>query len=502
MSAPLFASLWLPRFHLQVAVRGLGLPLTAEVAVLDGHFSNAQEADRKGRILQASIAAEQQGIRAGMTPSQARARLPKLRMLHRSAAEETRAQEELLETALRWTPDYEATAPGLCLLEFTHVRGMDRQCEACGQRLHEALARQELEAQLGFAANPDLATLAARVARPVLIVGSEPGAEARLLHELPLATVNPSPEMAGLLHLWGVRTLGQLARLPRAEVARRLGMEGLLLHDMANGGCDRLLRHVRLPVAYRQETELEHPLESLEPLMFTLGGMVENLCARLAGDWLVASSLILELKLLDRDAWQRTLRVAEPTRDSDLLLRLLHTCLENFTASAPILGVALELTPVHASQHQAALFERTLRDPNRLAETLSQLEALAGAGNVGKPRLLPSLRPQSFTLVNFLEPIAAGPLVEEKLTHGLPLRWFRPVRQVKVMVDRGRPASLQTEGRTLFIHEARGPWLLSGDWWDPMPWQREVWEVAASDGTLYQLAKEKGERWVLDGVFG
>jgi len=499
--SPLYAAVWLPRFQLQVALRGLGLPMTAEVVVLDGSFSSALDAERKGRILQASVTAESLGIGAGMTPSQAQARCPKLRVLHRVAAGEERAQQELLQAALQWTPDYESTAPGLCLLEFTRVRGLWQRREACGRQLHEWLAGRELEARIGFASNPELAGLAAQAARPVLIVGEEAGAEAQLLSDLPISALGPTAPLAQLLRLWGVRTLGQFARLPRAEVARRLGNEGLLLWDMAAGGRDRLLRRVRPASGYREEMELEHAVESLEPLLFVLRRMLENLCERLAGDWLVASALALELRFQDQTSHQRTLRVAEPTRDVGLLLRVIYTHLENLTTTAPILAVVLELTPTRPAQQQTALFERTLRDPNRFAETLAQLEALVGQGNVGKARLLPSRRPNAFTLVNFLAPAAPGLLPEERPAHGLPLRCFRPSRQVTVLLRRGQPATLQTGGQTLTITQARGPWLLSGDWWDHAPWQREIWEIAASDGALYQLAKE-GSRWVLDGVFG
>lgn len=52
------------------------------------------------------------------------------------------------------------------------------------------------------------------------------------------------------------------------------------------------------------------------------------------------------------------------------------------------------------------------------------------------------------------------------------------------------------------ITEAKGPWLMSGDWWDRHGWAREVWEVSTVNGALYQLAWEKNGGWVLDGTFG
>jgi len=49
----------------------------------------------------------------------------------------------------------------------------------------------------------------------------------------------------------------------------------------------------------------------------------------------------------------------------------------------------------------------------------------------------------------------------------------------------------------------RGPWLVSGDWWEPGTlWSRREWDVQLGDGTLYRLASQHpGHRWVLDGVY-
>ena len=92
----------------------------------------------------------------------------------------------------------------------------------------------------------------------------------------------------------------------------------------------------------------------------------------------------------------------------------------------------------------------------------------------------------------------------DTLASGLPLRRFRPSREVQVELHEGRPTAMQMqtpEHKLVFIRESSGPWFLSGDWWDATAWQRELWEVSGEDGCLYQLAKER-ERWVVEGVFG
>ena len=506
-TTPIYAAVWLPRFQLQAALRAAPLPKRAPVAVLDSDLTlSASEAERSGHVLHANPLAERGGVVPGMTASQAQARCNGLLLIQRLPEEERRAHADLMRCASHWTPHYESTAPGLCVLEVSRVRSLRGRLESCGANMRQWLAGCGLQAQVGFAGNLDMACLAARAASPVLVLHDAKGQEAALLRQLPVAVLQPTASVAAVLHLWGIRTLAELAALPRQEVAARLGLEGAMLWDMAAGGRERLLRLVRPEVAYRQLMELEHPVESLEPLLFLLRRMLDALCAQLAGAWLVAAAEKVVLKFENDQVHERTIHLAEPTRVADLLLRVLHTHLEGLSAAAPICVVTLELTPVAPAARQSLLFQRGLRNPNRFAETLGQLEALLGAGRVGRPHLLPSRRPGAFVVKNYLEtPVLskddAPQPPAESITHGLPLRWYRPPRAVTVWSREGRPAAMQLAVGTLRIIEAHPPSLLSGDWWDRHSWSREVWEIAASDGALYQLAREK-QGWVLDGIFG
>ncbi len=511
----MYAALWLPRFQLQAALRAQPAPWRKPLAVLDSDLHAATPeggvAEHTGQVLHASPLAERGGIVPGMTASQAQARCSGLILMHRLPEEESRAHADLLRCASHWSPHYESTAPGLCVMEVSRVRNMRGRLEACGENMRQWLAQCGLQAQVGFAANLDLACLAVRATNGVLVLqhaGAASGEDASLLQTLPVSVLQPTAALAEVLHLWGIRTLADLAALPRQQVAARLGMEGLLLWDIAAGGRERLLRLVRPEVSYAQTMELEHAVESLEPLLFLLRRMLDTLCARLAEAWLVASAERLTLKFENDQVHERVIQLAEPTRQAELLLRVLHTHLDGLTATAPIRQVSLVLTPSAPAPRQSLLFQRSLRNPNRFAETLAQLEALLGAGNVGRPMLLPSRRPGAFVLGNYLEDAPSQPSSKndtpppaESITHGLPLRWRRPPCRITVMLRQGTPVAMHTPEGRLDITQSNAFCLLSGDWWDQHSWNREVWEVAASDGALYQIAREKSG-WVLDGIFG
>lgn len=494
------AAIFIPRFSIQAVLRASGLNAGVPIALLED-VGGAQKG--KDTVLQVNEAAERAGAHAGMTATQAQARCSQISFLHRDAEAEALAQAQLLGCAERWSPDYESTEAGLCVLDLTHVLPVRGREAASGGAMVEMLAGSRLLAKVGFAGDPDLAVLAAQAAEPVLVLGSEEEA-GRFLHALPIASMRPSRELHDLLALWGVRTLGAFVQLKRPDVAARLGREGLTLWDMANGGRRRLLRLVRPPAAYEEEQELEHAVESLEPLLFILRGMLHGLVVRLRAAWMVAASVTVSLRFADGECHRRELRAAEPSVDEELLFRLLHTHLESFTAAAPIVSVSLELKPARPGGDQGLLFERALRDPNRFAGTLAQLEALVGAGRVGRARLLPSRKTDAFAMTGYFEKMspADGASAASGAAHGLPLRRFRPSRKASVQFGGGAPKAFRAGEETHALVASEGPWLLSGDWWDEAAaWKKEVWLVETAAGCLYQIAKEDGA-WCVEGVVG
>jgi protein ImuB len=499
----LFAALRLPRFQLQAlryeGARALPLAMLDVASSLPAESSHDLES---AMVLVVNEVAEKVGVRAGMTASQALARCAGLTILKRSLEAETSVQKDLLEHACAWSAEHESTRPGLCVVDLTRARPLQPSLHAAADKMRALFQRLQLDLRIGFARNADLACLAAHAADAVLDL-REAEQERQLLERLPLSVLGPRPELAEVLHLWGVQSLGALAKLRRADVADRLGAEGMALWDLAKGGSARLLRLVRPVELYSEEMELEHPVENLEPLLFLLQRMLETLCLRLAEQWLVATAQDLRLRFEDGATHERRLHVAEPTRDAGALLRVLQTHLDGLQAPSPVIAVRLELTPTRPPSQQGSLFDRSLRDPHRFAETLSRLEALLGRGKVGRVHLLPSRRPDSFRLLPALEDLPADEAmaVPESLVRGLPLSRFRPPRPVNVGLQEGHPSWVQMHGRRVGITAWRGPWLLSGDWWDPAAaWEREVWEVQMADRSLYQLAKERSG-WVLDGVF-
>src|SRR6516162_4823009 len=142
------------------------------------------------------------------------------------------------------------------------VSGLDRLFGMV-QDVAAAITRRAQEtgvqANLALAANPDAAILAARGFTGISILPQ--GDEAKFLGRLPLTLLAPSPELQETLERWGIRRFQDLAALPPLGIAERLGPEGLRLRQLARGEAGRKLIPLEEPLCFRDELELEYPVE-------------------------------------------------------------------------------------------------------------------------------------------------------------------------------------------------------------------------------------------------
>jgi len=333
-----------------------------------------------------------------------------------------------------------------------------------------------------------------------------------------------------ILHKWGIHTLGQLAALDKEQLGARLGPEAIRMWERANGRCSRLLKLVRPPESFQESFEFEREIETAEPLLFMLRRFLEQLAVRLAAIYLVAKELTLRITFGNKQIYERVFKIPQPTNDVDLLFRMLQTHLENFRSEHPIVAFALSAEPIKPAGEQFGLFETTLRNPYQLSETLARLTALLGGDRIGTPVLEETHRPDAFRMQPFGstgfqsatgrirggEPVGqAGVLAckrngrqDARLPHSqdgcVPLspalRRFRPAVFASVLQDEDTPTHVRSAEMSGKIIDERGPYLLSGNWWDEKSWARAEWDLQLQNGELVR-AHERDGVWKIDGVY-
>ena len=415
-------------------------------------------------------------------------------------------------------------------------------------------ARQlKLKINVAVAANPDAAIHIARWATGITII--EVGEESlslealdikRLDYSLVAVDAHGADEIQNTFALWGVRTLGDLARLPLAGVAERLGQEGVRLQKLAQGKTDRRLNLVRPPIGFEQSLELEHPVTELEPFSFILSRLLNQLCANLHEYALATNELKvrfvteggLEYRLqsgisvaikdrtrvgtLNTSLHERTITLPVPMRDPKTLLRLLLFDIEARPPQQAITAVTISADPVKPRASQTGLFIPQAPEPERLEITLARLAKLVGADNVGSPEVLNTHRPDSFRMIRFRinQRIKRNVSVDSHLRRNagrmpaLPVmgfRVFRPPWRAEVQMIHGQPTSLKANSSYKLSGKivcAAGPWRTSGDWWRPDVWARDEWDIALIDPALPEseilcriYRDLTNEQWFVAGMY-
>lgn len=494
----MFLVLQFPAFPLQAVQR---LEVGGEV----GPAAVTEAQGKQSRVVAVNALARAGGVELGQSLAQARARVGALRFYTRQPKAEEAAIDLLFALAYAHTPYLERTGPGLFTLELRGLR------EGNPQRLAEVLLGElrehGLAPRIGLGPTPDLALFTARATTeeaPLHPSAGNPHPSA--FAALPLEACDPSPALLAILHQWGLQTLGELTALPRAEVSRRLGEEAHTLWEQASGERRRLLERAAPPREFRVYHEIEYTVHTLEPLLFLLRRLLEQLTAQLRAAGRCAGELHLTLFLDHADPHARSFQLPAPSARTELLFRVLHLHLEQVRTADPITGLALAATPVDPPHRQQGLFHAQLKDPWQLLETQTQLVGLVGHERVGCPELLDTHRPDAFAMKPL--PAEVPPLDEGALaTLGRrapqrPLRRLRPPEPVEVWSYEQRPTRLEHRRWSGSISEATGPYAASGDWWQrDTYWAREEWDVTlAPQGPRLRLVRS-GESWWLEGLY-
>jgi protein ImuB len=458
-------------------------------------------------------------------------------------------------------------------LDLSGLTRLFGDARAIASELRRTAADRGVRVRVAVAGTRTAARLLVRHRAGVTIV--EPGTEASAIAPLPLAlaaavmktaavsaaaaamaaTDDDADALLPTLRRWGLRTLGDLAALPPDEVAARLGARGLEWQRLARGDDAQPLVPSVPEERFEQSLDLEWPIDSLEPLSFVLGRLMEPLSAHLERRDRGAAVLHVRLSLVrmngsERQMHERSLQLPIPMRDARTLRTLVLLDLESHPPSGPVDRVTVAVDPTPGRIVQYSLLARPLPTPEQISTLTARLQALMGETRCGSPALVDSWAPGAFAMQPFmptesnarmqkprshgnaetdeqrshapLQPAATGAMTDvnplrasapprfvEEGAAGVPivaLRRFRHPIPVRVHVRDDAPASVGIMRRGVnggAIESCAGPWRTSGGWWtdSAQAWDRDEWDVTVTGGGTYRLFRDRhADTWFLEGI--
>jgi len=484
----------------------------------------------------------------------------------------------LTAIAQEFSPRFERHRDDLVSIDVSGLARLLGPARTIGEELRRAAAARGIRAHVAVAGTR-MAALVLAQARPGLTL-VEPGGESAALAPIPLGILekihDDQPQSAqssqkdlaqktsaisaiSAVKRWGLKTLGELAALPAADLVSRLGRPALAWQATARGEDLRPLVPMLDEERFESSLDLEWPIEDLEPLSFVLTRLLEPLSTRLERRDRGAAVLHVLLRLVTepRETCARRLELPTPVRDVRTLRTLALLDLESHPPAAAIDRVTIVIDPTPGRVLQHTLFTRARPTPEQLSTLLARLGAVMGQDRFGAPATVDSYRPGAFAMAPFAtehrettverrarrerrenvsqpsassavsafdrpEPSALSPEPSALSPQPLmsALRRCRHPVPAHVTVADGRPVRVTTDRRGLTggsVTACAGPWRTSGDWWvegagsprqtnpthqaHATAWDRDEWDVSLSDGAVYRLFRDRDtDGWFIDAI--
>ena len=366
--------LLIPGFELRAALRARPR-LALEPAAL------APEPNAEPLLGPVTAAAEAAGVKPGMRLGEALATCPGLVLVDRDPA----AVEREWEGVLRRLEDagfaVDPVEHGVVVFE---TRGVERLYGGVQPALERALQAvgSTWDPRIGAAGRRFTALAAASVARPGQILVVAEKEETSFLEPLPLSLLPMTRERYAELEGLGLRRIGELAQLPGAAVAERLGLDGRQAWRLARGGRKAKVRGRRPAAELAEVLVFPEAVGNELTLRRALGSLLERLLARPERAGRPFRKLALSARLVDGGSWRRALTLRDATAEPARLRAALGPKLQELPA--PVLELRLESVELadHWGQQLALVEPAGEEAAGRLREGLRQVRASTGTGSV------------------------------------------------------------------------------------------------------------------------
>jgi protein ImuB len=482
-------------------------------------------------IAAADPAARALGLAPGMAVAQARALVPGLDIRPADPAGDLADLERLaVMLARRWCPVVTRDGADGLLLDLTGTAHLFGGEGAMARRLIRLLARAGITARIAVA---DTAGAAHALARHTPGGLCPPGRQGEAVAALPLAGLRIDDTAIELLHRLGVQTIGALAAMPRAPLARRFGNGLVTQLERALGTLPEPLDPIvpAQPIAVCQR--FAEPIGTAEAIAHWLGALVPQLAGALAQAGLGARRLLLVADRVDGVPQRIAIGLARPNRDPAHLLRLLARRIETIEPGYGIDALTLHLLraePLAPAPVDERVDEEAAPDIATLVDTLA---TRIGPDAMWRNRPVESDVPErSVARAPLLDPPTRTPprpredaveqLDRSAALHPWHPAWPKPARllrrpelldHVVAELPDHAPRRFTWRGTRHLVVRSDGPERVHGEWWKratEMHHVRDYFRVEDEQGRRYWLFRRgDGERpvtgdlsWYLHGVFG
>ncbi|MFT6536761.1 MAG: protein ImuB [Loktanella salsilacus] len=332
---------------------------------------------------------------------------------------------------------------------------------------------------------------------------------------LPARALRLDGDTVLLLQRLGLKSIGDLAAVPRASLARRfataaLTQNPLLRLDQLQGRQPEPVNARTEPPRFAVQARLPEPVQDPTPY---LAELCDALCETLAKAGHGARKVTVTVYRTDAEVSHVTAATARASRDPNHLRRLFDDRLDRIDPGFGFELITLEADTTDPLQAVQSGLDGRTEDGAALAQLVDRLSARLGPGMVRTPSTRASHIPERS--LTWMLALAQAPGARRKLGHiSRPLRLLDTPEEIHVLyaIPEGPPVQFRWRRVSHRIAHFHGPERIAPEWWTDRAsarlrdyyrieddTRRRLWIYRDGIyGEIYHLPPQ----WFMHGVFG
>lgn len=477
------------------------LPLEVFTLAMNEERPFALEHRVKNRrcIAMCNAAAQSQGIKAGMSISQAYSLTPELLVQYEDSQQQAQALQQLAIWAYDISPDIFLHKNHALMIEVSSCLKMhgnlnnfllflDKKSQQIDYHCSAIITHSFLGAYL--------------LAQQYFLDSSDKKFQSQYLEmtallDLPLSLMDVHASQKEKLAGMGFKTLEDLFKIPSAALHKRFGANFICQLQEIEGKSIPALEKFVLPDKFSRTIRFVEELEQLEQIIFPLQHLLSELC----NDLLIRQKTLRQLKITlgFREHKNEHLllglsqnRQAHSTFVKEMVA-LLRLKFSNYTLQAPVILLSLDVTHFFPlQQHSDDLFAPQKSSKESPEALIDQLQARLGPNALLGMSAQEDHRPdRAFSL----PPLSCNQNPATPLL--LPERPLWLLKEPRLLITIDQQPRMNGP-----IQLLNGPERIASGWWDHAPIQRDYFIARHHNGALYWIFQTlEKKRWYLHGIF-
>jgi DNA polymerase IV len=367
-------------------------------------FAVGGRPEERGVVASCSYAARRSGVRSAMPMSRALRLCPELLIISHHRGNYSEMSDKVMQRLQELTSLVEQISIDEAFVDISELPG---QAEEIARRLQKRVnAELGLPCSIGVATNKLVAKIATEVGKKKSLsgAGAKPkgeapnavtvvpaGTEAAFLAPLPAEMLwGVGPKTAARLAGYGIKTIGDLARRPEADLVRWFGENGRDLARRALGVDDSLIVTERAAKSVSQETTFARDVRDDRVLFETLRELSAEVGRHLRQAGIAGTTVRIKLRWPDFTAQTRQVTLPQPTDQDEEIYTIALGLLNKVRSKGKAVRlIGVGVSGLGAPLRQLELWGMESEKHRKLQGVLDELHQKYGAESIrrGKNRM-------------------------------------------------------------------------------------------------------------------